>query len=54
MNIYVSLLVAIIGLLLYGFATNPKAVEVGRIAFWVGLLVFLLKVVGAQLVNPLR
>jgi Na+/phosphate symporter len=41
MYIYLSLLIAIIGVLMYGFVTNPKLQEVGRIMFWVGLLVFL-------------
>jgi Na+/phosphate symporter len=44
MAIYVSLLVAIIGLLLYAFTTNPKVGEIGRIMFAFGLLAFLLTV----------
>jgi hypothetical protein len=54
MNLYWSLAIAIAGALLYGFSTNVKAAEVGRIAFWVGLFVFLFKVLGTQTVNPFR
>jgi len=43
MVIYVVLLVALAGLLIYAFAANPKASEVGRIMFWTGLLAFLLR-----------
>jgi len=42
MQIYFSLLVCMIGLLCYGLATNPKVCELGRIAFFAGLFVFLL------------
>lgn len=42
MIIYLSLLVAVIGLLVYLLCANPKWVEVGRVAFACGLLVFLL------------
>jgi hypothetical protein len=42
MTIYFSLLVAIIGVLMYALCTNPKLVEVGRILFWTGTLAFLL------------
>lgn len=41
MSIYFSLLVAVIGLLVYAFAVNPKAQEIGRVSFFCGLLVFL-------------
>ena len=37
-TIIVPLLVAIIGLLLYFMSTEPKRAEVGKIAFFVGLL----------------
>ena len=43
MTIYLSLLVAVAGLLIYGYASNPKASEAGRVAFFCGLLVFLLQ-----------
>lgn len=42
MLIALSLLVALIGVLMYALAANPKLVEIGRIAFFCGLLVFLL------------
>ena len=42
MNIYLSLLVAVIGGLLYFIASNPRLEECGRIGFWTGLLAFLL------------
>jgi hypothetical protein len=42
MIIYLPLLVAIIGLLMYVLAANPKVVEIGRILFWTGTLAFLL------------
>ena len=42
MVIYFSLLIALIGVLMYALCTNPKLVEIGRIMFWTGLLAFLL------------
>ena len=42
MIIYLPLLIAVIGLLMYALCLNPKLVEIGRIMFWVGLLCFLL------------
>lgn len=44
MIIYLSLLVALLGLLVYAFAANPKLSEIGRICFFAGLLAFLLKI----------
>jgi Na+/phosphate symporter len=41
--IYLSLLIAIVGLLMYALAANPKLQEVGRLAFFAGLLAFLLE-----------
>lgn len=41
MAILLSVLVLIIGLLMYLLAANPKVQEVGRIMFFAGLLVFL-------------
>lgn len=35
----VPVLVLIVGLLVYALAANPKVVELGRIAYFVGLLV---------------
>ena len=44
MIIYVSVLVALVGVLMYALSANPKLVEIGRISFAVGLLAFLLRV----------
>jgi len=44
MVIYLSLLLAIIGLVLYFISSNPKIQETGRLTFAVGLLAFLVKV----------
>ena len=41
MVILLPLLVCIVGLLMYALSTNPKLAEIGRIMFWVGLLVSL-------------
>lgn len=42
MIILLSVLVAIGGMLVYALAANPKTVELGRIAFFAGLLACLL------------
>ena len=52
MTVFLSLLVCIIGLLVYILAANPKAAELGRIAYFAGLLAFLLQV-SPQLINLL-
>ena len=44
MLIYLSLLVALVGVLMYALSANPKMVEIGRMMFWVGLLAFLLDI----------
>jgi len=44
MVIYLSLLVALVGVLMYALCTNPKLADIGRISFGVGLLAFLLTV----------
>ena len=36
-------LVCVVGCLVYSVAVPPKIAEVGRLMFWVGLLVFLFK-----------
>ncbi len=43
MTIYASLLVALVGVLMYALSANGKVVEIGRIAFFAGLLSFLLQ-----------
>lgn len=50
---YLSLLVAVIGALVYALAANPKLVEMGRLSFASGLLAFLIAV-GAGTVNLLK
>lgn len=51
--IAIPLAVALLGLILYLLTSNPKGTEVGRILFWVGLLVGLLRFAG-QSVSILR
>lgn len=48
MLIYFSLLVALIGVLMYALCVNPKLSEIGRIMFGCGLLAFLLRVAEAN------
>lgn len=43
MVIAVSLLVALIGVLMYALCVNGKLAEIGRIMFWTDLLAFLLR-----------
>lgn len=43
MYIYFSLLVTIIGCVMYLFSANHKVEEIGRVSFFVGLLAFLLR-----------
>lgn len=42
MMFYFAPLVALLGALTYGFGANPKTQELGRIAFFCGLLTTLL------------
>lgn len=42
MVIYLPLLIALVGVVIYALSTTPKPAEIGRIMFWVGLLAFLL------------
>ncbi len=44
MTIYLSLLIALIGAVVYFVVANPKAQELARLSFACGLLAFLLKV----------
>lgn len=50
---FLSLIVAVIGLVIYFIATNPKVNEVGRICFFSGLFAFLLAN-GSAMVGLLR
>ncbi len=43
MVIYLPLLVCIAGALMYALSNNPKVSAMGKDAFWVGLLAFLLE-----------
>ncbi len=43
MTLYLSAVVALIGLLMYLLAPPAKAQEIGRIMFWTGLLAYLLQ-----------
>jgi hypothetical protein len=54
MVIYLVLLVALIGLLIYAFAINPKLSEVGHVMFWTGLLTFLLQIATGYFVSILK
>lgn len=42
---YFPLVVAILGVLVYALAATPKPAEVGRIMFFCGLFVYLLRLV---------
>ena len=53
MTLYISLLVAILGVLMYALCTNAKLAEIGRLMFGCGLLAFLLRVSDSA-VNLLR
>lgn len=52
MSIYLPVLFAIIGLIVYLAATHPKIQEAGRLMFFSGLFVFLFQV-GNHSVNLL-
>jgi sugar phosphate permease len=43
MIIFVSLLVCLVGLLMYALTVNARLQEIGRICFFTGLLAFLLR-----------
>jgi hypothetical protein len=50
---YLSLIVAIIGLIMYFVASNPKVQRVGEILLFTGTLAFFL-IVGSRMVDILR
>lgn len=52
MIIYLTLLCALIGVLMYALCENAKLAELGRIMFFCGLLAFLLT--GGAVVNVLH
>lgn len=41
--LYLPLIIALVGLVLYALASNAKAAEIGRIMFFCGLFVYLMK-----------
>ena len=43
MIVYLSLLVCIVGALMYALSTNGKVAAMGLDMFWVGLLAFLIE-----------
>ncbi len=45
MTAYLSLIVALVGLVIYAVTMNPKLSEIGRLMFGCGLFVFLLQMV---------
>lgn len=53
MIIYLSLLVAVVGVLMYALCVNPKLQEIGRLAFFAGRLAFLIESV-PKLVGVLK
>lgn len=50
MWIYLSLLICLIGLVVYAITVNPKAATIALHCFWVGLLCFLLEVGSGRIV----
>jgi len=54
MTIYLSLIIALIGMVVYVISTNAKAQELGRLAFACGLLAFLLAFPGVLHAPVLR
>lgn len=52
MIIYLPLLISLIGILMYALCVNPKLQEIGRFAYAVGLLVFLLS--SEKLISVIR
>ncbi len=48
MLIYLSVAIAIVGLLMYALSANGKVQEIGRIMFFSGLLAFLLNLGGGD------
>lgn len=54
MIIYLSLLVCLCGVLMYALCVNPKLQEIGRLAFFAGLLAFLLMVASGHSLTVIR
>lgn len=45
---YLSLLIGIVGVLVFVLATNPKLVEIGKCLMYCGLFVFIWQVAGSH------
>lgn len=54
MVIFLPLLVALVGLLMYALSANPKPAEIGRILLWCGLLAFLLTYGGSSTIHVVK
>ena len=54
MIIYLSLLVALAGALVYAFSANPKLQNIGMISYGVGLLAFLFTVGSGHALTVIR
>ena len=50
-TIYLAPLTALVGVLMYAFASNPKLGEMGRIMFAFGLLVSLLEFAAGKIIH---
>ena len=53
MEIVFSLLIALIGVLMYALCTNGKLQEIGKIMFFCGLFVFLLQFAPGRIISAL-
>lgn len=53
MTIFLPLIIALIGLLMYALCANPKLQEIGRLSYFAGLFVFLMQA-GPHIVSLLR
>lgn len=51
MTLYLSLLVSLVGLVIYCITANPKAATLSLNMFWVGLLAFLLEVGSGRVIT---
>lgn len=52
MIIYFSLLVCLVGLIMYALSANPKVSTIGLHMFWTGLLAFMITIPGHTLTLP--
>jgi len=54
MEIYLSLLIAVIGLIMFYISAKPETKEIGHVMFFVGLLAFLFGANAGHLIIPGR